>query len=111
MCPHDTDLIIIKPLQVSSKQTKWRAHDGTVLKADWNSTHKLIVSVGEDCKYKVTWVCAAALAYMISNTLHVLAVPGVGCVWPQPVHIIALRLRAHRGGVVPERGLLRGGPV
>lgn len=45
--------IIIKPLQVNDKQTKWKAHDGTVLKLDWNPINNLIVSAGEDCRYKV----------------------------------------------------------
>ena len=45
--------IVIKPLQVNDKQTKWKAHEGTVLKLDWNPINNLIVSVGEDCRYKV----------------------------------------------------------
>uniref|UniRef100_A0A3B5LZU8 Intraflagellar transport 80 homolog (Chlamydomonas) n=1 Tax=Xiphophorus couchianus TaxID=32473 RepID=A0A3B5LZU8_9TELE len=31
----------------------WKAHDGLVLKVDWNSVNDLILSGGEDCKYKV----------------------------------------------------------
>jgi intraflagellar transport protein 80 len=45
--------LIIKPLQVSSKQTKWKAHEGTVLQVDWNPINNLIVSGGEDGRYKV----------------------------------------------------------
>jgi len=45
--------ISIKPIQVSSKAIKWKAHEGTVLKIDWNPINGLIVSGGEDCKYKV----------------------------------------------------------
>eukprot|EP00823_Brevimastigomonas_motovehiculus_P003574 TRINITY_DN219_c0_g1_i1.p1 TRINITY_DN219_c0_g1~~TRINITY_DN219_c0_g1_i1.p1 ORF type:complete len:839 (+),score=261.42 TRINITY_DN219_c0_g1_i1:24-2519(+) len=45
--------LIIKSLRVESKPIKWKAHDSTVLKIDWNPIHSLIVSGGEDCKYKV----------------------------------------------------------
>jgi intraflagellar transport protein 80 len=45
--------IIIKPLQPQAKQVTWRAHESTVLKVDWNSVNNLIVSGGEDRKYKV----------------------------------------------------------
>jgi intraflagellar transport protein 80 len=38
---------------VSSKEVKWKGHEGTVLKVDWNPVSNLIVSGGEDCKYKV----------------------------------------------------------
>ncbi|XP_058274268.1 intraflagellar transport protein 80 homolog [Hemibagrus wyckioides] len=45
--------LIIKPLQPSSKSVQWKAHDGIILKVDWNSLNDLILSGGEDCKYKV----------------------------------------------------------
>jgi len=45
--------LTIKPLRVEAKQTKWKAHDSTVLKVDWNPVNNLIVSGAEDCKYKV----------------------------------------------------------
>ncbi|XP_030599501.1 intraflagellar transport protein 80 homolog [Archocentrus centrarchus] len=45
--------LIIKPLQPSAKVIQWKAHDGVVLKVDWNSVNDLILSGGEDCKYKV----------------------------------------------------------
>lgn len=45
--------LIIKPIQVASKQSQWQAHDAPVLKVDWNPVNNLIVSGGEDCKYKV----------------------------------------------------------
>lgn len=32
---------------------QWKAHDGFVMKVDWNSVNDLILSGGEDCKYKV----------------------------------------------------------
>lgn len=33
--------------------SQWKAHDGVVLKVDWNPINNLIISGGEDCKYKV----------------------------------------------------------
>ena len=39
--------------QVGAKQLRWKAHDGVVMKVDWNPVHGLIVSCGEDCRYKV----------------------------------------------------------
>lgn len=45
--------LIIKPLQPSAKVIQWKAHDGVVLKVDWNSVNDFILSGGEDCKYKV----------------------------------------------------------
>ncbi len=54
--------IIIKPLQsVTNKQIQWRAHEGTVLRADWSPINSNIVSGGEEQgggRYKVrgaTW--------------------------------------------------------
>lgn len=35
-------------------QYQWKAHDGVILKVDWNMVNNLIVSGGEDRKYKVT---------------------------------------------------------
>ena len=32
---------------------QWKGHDGVVLKVDWNPINNLIISGGEDCKYKV----------------------------------------------------------
>lgn len=32
---------------------QWKAHEGLVLKVDWNSVNDRILSGGEDCKYKV----------------------------------------------------------
>ncbi|NWV07561.1 IFT80 protein, partial [Ptilonorhynchus violaceus] len=45
--------LIIKPLQPNAKLLQWKAHDGLILKTDWNSINDLILSAGEDCKYKV----------------------------------------------------------
>ena len=45
--------LIIKPLQPSLKPTQWKAHDSLILTLDWSPTNNLIVSGGEDRKYKV----------------------------------------------------------
>nr|XP_002194885.4 intraflagellar transport protein 80 homolog isoform X2 [Taeniopygia guttata] len=45
--------LIIKPLQPNAKVLQWKAHDGLILKSDWNSVNDLILSAGEDCRYKV----------------------------------------------------------
>ncbi|XP_074403618.1 intraflagellar transport protein 80 homolog isoform X2 [Zonotrichia albicollis] len=45
--------LIIKPLQPNAKILQWKAHDGLILKTDWNSVNDLILSAGEDCRYKV----------------------------------------------------------
>ncbi|NXD38409.1 IFT80 protein, partial [Copsychus sechellarum] len=44
--------LIIKPLQPNAKVLQWKAHDGLILKTDWNSVNDLILSAGEDCRYK-----------------------------------------------------------
>ncbi|XP_068810419.1 intraflagellar transport protein 80 homolog isoform X3 [Struthio camelus] len=44
--------LIIKPLQPNAKVLQWKGHDGLILKIDWNSVNDLILSAGEDCKYK-----------------------------------------------------------
>ncbi|XP_063772234.1 intraflagellar transport protein 80 homolog isoform X2 [Pseudophryne corroboree] len=54
--------LIIKPLQPSSKVLQWKAHDGVILKVDWNAVSDLILSAGEDCKYKV-WDSYGRLLY------------------------------------------------
>lgn len=45
--------IVIKSIQSSAKQQSWRAHEGVVLKLDWSAINHMVVSGGEDCKYKV----------------------------------------------------------
>ncbi|XP_074535318.1 intraflagellar transport protein 80 homolog isoform X2 [Halichoeres trimaculatus] len=59
--------LIIKPLQPSAKVIQWKAHDGIILKVDWNSVNELILSGGEDCKYKV-WDSFGRLLY--SSLFH-----------------------------------------
>lgn len=45
--------LVVKPLQPNSKVLQWKAHDGVILKVDWSAVNDLILSGGEDCKYKV----------------------------------------------------------
>ncbi|XP_041850740.1 intraflagellar transport protein 80 homolog [Melanotaenia boesemani] len=58
--------LFIKPLQPSAKVLQWKAHDGLVLKVDWNSVNDLILSGGEDCKYKV-WDSFGRLLHVSSS--------------------------------------------
>lgn len=45
--------LTIIPTQPGKKPFTWKAHDGVVLQCDWSLTSNLIVSGGEDCKYRV----------------------------------------------------------
>nr|CAD7440487.1 unnamed protein product [Timema bartmani] len=45
--------LVIKHLAPNSKPNRWKAHDGLILKVAWNPSNNLIVSGGEDCRYKV----------------------------------------------------------
>lgn len=46
--------LTIKPLQANAKATQWKAHDGIILDIEWNPCNNLIISGGEDCKYRVS---------------------------------------------------------
>ncbi|KAI8586701.1 WD40-repeat-containing domain protein [Geranomyces variabilis] len=45
--------LMIKSLQPGSKPQQWKGHDSVILKVDWNLVNGLILSAGEDRKYKV----------------------------------------------------------
>ncbi|XP_068216977.1 intraflagellar transport protein 80 homolog [Palaemon carinicauda] len=45
--------LIIKPLAPNSKPIQWKAHDGVILKVTWNPNTGLILSGGEDTRYRV----------------------------------------------------------
>ncbi|KAG5460055.1 MAG: hypothetical protein BJ554DRAFT_7943, partial [Olpidium bornovanus] len=45
--------LVVKPLQPTQKLMQWKAHDGLVLTVDWNLVNNVILSGGEDRKYKV----------------------------------------------------------
>jgi intraflagellar transport protein 80 len=49
----NSEKLIIKHIQPSTKPVQWKAHDGVVLKVDWNLSNNLIASCGEDRKYRV----------------------------------------------------------
>jgi intraflagellar transport protein 80 len=53
--------ITIRSLQSNTKNVSWKAHDGVVLKVDWSPINNLIVSGGEDCKYKVNSAARSAV--------------------------------------------------
>jgi len=45
--------LTIMPTLPGNKQIQWKAHDGVVLGCDWNPANNLIISCGEDAKYRV----------------------------------------------------------
>jgi intraflagellar transport protein 80 len=45
--------LIIKPLQPAQKPTSWKAHENLILCVDWSPLNHLVVSGGEDRRYKV----------------------------------------------------------
>lgn len=63
--------LVIKAVQGERKQLEWKAHDGAVLCADWNPVNNLIVSGGEDCKYKV-WDAFGRQLYQSFTGEHVI---------------------------------------
>lgn len=62
--------IHLKPIQAGQRQTSWKAHDGIVLQVDWNPVNNLILSCGEDCKYKI-WDSYGRLLFASSPIEHV----------------------------------------
>lgn len=46
-------LLYLKPMQPTMKPSQWRAHEGVILALDWSLATGLIVSGGEDRRYKV----------------------------------------------------------
>jgi intraflagellar transport protein 80 len=53
ICYASGNSLYIKPMQSTSKQIEWKAHEGLVLKVDWSGVNGLIVSCGEDCRVKI----------------------------------------------------------
>lgn len=45
--------LVIKPTVPNTKTVQWKGHEGVILCLSWSPTSKLIVSGGEDCRYKV----------------------------------------------------------
>jgi len=63
--------LVIRSLKVDNKKTEWKAHDGFVMKVDWNPVNNKIVSCGEDCKYKV-WDSYGRMLYQSETHEHVI---------------------------------------
>ena len=51
MCVCEAYVMIVSSLSFCHQ---WKAHDGIILKVDWNSVNDLILSGAEDCRYKVS---------------------------------------------------------
>lgn len=64
-------MLTILPTLPGNKQTQWKAHDGVVLGCDWNPANNLIISCGEDCKYRV-WDMYGRQLYNSSPYDHVI---------------------------------------
>ena len=45
--------LIVLTLYLALIYLQWKAHEGLILKVDWNIVNNTIISGGEDCKYKV----------------------------------------------------------
>lgn len=58
--------LTLKSLQANAKPNQWKAHEGVILKVDWNPVNGLILSGGEDCKYKI-WDSYGRLMYSSST--------------------------------------------
>lgn len=58
--------LVIKSLQANAKPTMWKGHEGVILQVDWNPVNNLILSGGEDCRYKV-WDTYSRLLYSSST--------------------------------------------
>ena len=45
--------LAIKSLAATGKTNQWKAHDGVITQVSWSKDHGLLVSGGEDNKYKI----------------------------------------------------------
>ena len=83
--------LVLKPLQSGLKPTQWPAHEGLVLCVEWSHANNLIVSGGEDRKYKVLealLALALALALALILTLVLLSRAGLGWLWAESVQLV-----------------------
>lgn len=55
----------------AQKQQSWKAHDGILLQCDWCPVNNLILSCGEDCRYKV-WDPYGRLLFASTAIEHVI---------------------------------------
>lgn len=92
--------LVIKSLASSAKQNAWRAHDGVVLRVDWSPINHLLVSGGEDCKYKVGWGAAGGAQKAGGGA----GVAGCGKVVMRGVGRMGGKVAVRGGGPKRERG-------
>ncbi|KAK9727581.1 WD domain, G-beta repeat [Popillia japonica] len=59
--------LVIKQLAPNTKPQKWKAHEGVTLCLSWSAASELIVSGGEECRYRV-WDSHGRQLY--SSSLH-----------------------------------------
>ncbi|VDM17217.1 unnamed protein product [Hydatigera taeniaeformis] len=59
--------LTIRTVRSNSAFLTWMAHDGLILKVDWNPINDLLISGGEDCRYKV-WDSFGRLLF--SSQMH-----------------------------------------
>lgn len=64
--------LVIKPLQPGSKPSQWKAHDGLILCTDWSMANNLIISGGEDRKYKVLLTVCRFIHVLFPYSVYVL---------------------------------------
>jgi len=62
--------IHLKSIQAGQKQVEWKAHDGTVIQIDWSYVNNMILSAGEDCRYKL-WDSYGRLLFQSAPLDHV----------------------------------------
>ena len=65
--------LVIKSLQANAKPNMWKAHEGVILQVDWNPVNNLILSGGEDCRYKVgclTLYCLVFITLLVYHTIQ-----------------------------------------
>ncbi|EGD77117.1 hypothetical protein PTSG_07451 [Salpingoeca rosetta] len=68
--------VAVVSLKATAKAETWKAHDGVVLCVDWGAASNLIVSGGEDGRYKV-WDAFGRLLYASTPDLY----PITSCRW------------------------------
>ncbi|XP_046470778.1 intraflagellar transport protein 80 homolog isoform X2 [Neodiprion pinetum] len=61
--------LLVQFFNTNAKPHKWHGHDGLILAVAWSHKHGLIVSAGEDCRYKV-WDSTGNQLYCSSVTEH-----------------------------------------
>ncbi|KER26913.1 hypothetical protein T265_13899, partial [Opisthorchis viverrini] len=61
--------LVLQSLQANAKPLAWKAHEGLVLKIDWNGANDQILSGAEDCRYRL-WDTFGRLLYSSSPYNH-----------------------------------------